>query len=430
MSNLRASAPDFMPEDDSSAVAAATPAKSSVSEPVARLAPAPGTGSEAPVSYPSPSDSLPEAMATKADEENRVSTKAEGTTNTAIEQKSSTDAAKHPDDGNLVVFGHNATAYGYHSAAATTTMDGRMMPVKTYFGGNTVVGSYANNYNGGSVIGHNQSTLAAGDDPISEGRRIYIGNLKYSVNRFQVKRLLRQYGVYHTVEKIYMPYSEGPLEAPVDQHGYLADANVAYGYEEYQQQDGPPEMPNKGYVFVTYGDAREADAAIQRLGGVMHMDRKLVCRPGLPKGVAFRQDDLNGGAFRSHRRRRFERFDSILEDQYSGPHYSNSNNAIVSYGNGTYSANYGGGYANENSSMSYNGGNHHGPYQRGHHMGPAGGSYSGLGGNGYGNNTYGHSRADKDFSYDSCRSGNTGAFGPRGGNSSYNPHSSRYPRNY
>ncbi|ETS74245.1 hypothetical protein PFICI_14111 [Pestalotiopsis fici W106-1] len=109
-------------------------------------------------------------------------------------------------------------------------------------------------------------------------------------------------------------FEAGLLGAPVDHHGYLADANVAYGYEEYQQQDGPPEMPNKGYVFVTYGDARESDAAIQRPGGVMHMDRMLVCRPGLPKGVAFRQDDLNGGAFRSHRSRRFERFDSMLEE--------------------------------------------------------------------------------------------------------------------
>ncbi|KAI4594134.1 hypothetical protein KJ359_008676 [Pestalotiopsis sp. 9143b] len=37
----------------------------------------------------------------------------------------------------------------------------------------------------------------------------------------------------------------------------------------------------------------------------MHFDRKLVCRPGLPKGIAFRSDEMgNGGRFRKNRYRR------------------------------------------------------------------------------------------------------------------------------
>ncbi|KAF7519490.1 hypothetical protein G7054_g13080 [Neopestalotiopsis clavispora] len=105
---------------------------------------------------------------------------------------------------------------------------------------------------------------------------------------------------------------------------------------------------DKSYVFVTYGDPVEV--AIDRLGGVFHMDRKLACRPGPARaarspfrassyltednakkksrllnyhlfsaigneGVAFRQDDLNGGAFRWKLGRRFNRYDSILDEQ-------------------------------------------------------------------------------------------------------------------
>ncbi|KAF7514706.1 hypothetical protein G7054_g15079 [Neopestalotiopsis clavispora] len=233
--------------------------------------------------------------------------------------------------------------------------------------------------------------LSAGSDQISEGRRIYIGTppclleggvtncvygaeancnveryLKYTVTRSQVKHLLREFGVYNTVEKIYMPYAEGTQEDPFDQHDYLADRG--YDGECYNDQEEPIELPNKGYVFVTYGDPAEAEAAINRLGGVFHLERKLVaehnagamnacgwpgcgsygairrdthmlCRPGLPKGVAFRQDDLNGGASRWKRHRRWNRYDSILNEQQRSGQYFGANNALTH--NGTYNAIYG-----------------------------------------------------------------------------------------
>ncbi|KAF3015256.1 hypothetical protein E8E14_003253 [Neopestalotiopsis sp. 37M] len=115
--------------------------------------------------------------------------------------------------------------------------------------------------------------LSAGSDPISEGRRICIGNLKYTVTRSQVKHLLCEFGVYNTVEKIYMPYAEGTQEVPLDQHDYLADRG--YDGECYNGQEEPIELPNKGYVFVTYGDPAEAEVAINRLGGIYHLERKL-----------------------------------------------------------------------------------------------------------------------------------------------------------
>lgn len=50
--------------------------------------------------------------------------------------------------------------------------------------------------------------LSAGSDPISEGRRIYIGNFDYNATRFDIKKLLRAFFVNNTVEKVYMPYAE------------------------------------------------------------------------------------------------------------------------------------------------------------------------------------------------------------------------------
>ncbi|KAF7535147.1 hypothetical protein G7054_g5579 [Neopestalotiopsis clavispora] len=264
--------------------------------------------------------------------------------------------------------------------------------------------------------------LSAGSDPISEGRRIYIGNLKYTVTRSQVKHLLREFGVYNTVEKIYMPYAEGTQEVSFDQHDYLADGG--YDGRGYNGQEEPIELPNKGYVFVTYGNPAEAEAAINRLGGIYHLDRKLVCRPGLPKGVAFRQDDLNGGASRWKRNRRWNRYDSIFNEQQRSGQYFGANNALTH--NGTYNAIYG-------NANAYNGGDRHGPYHQGNSMGPAAGSYSGFNSNnGFGNGAYRHPRGHNDHrQFDSpYRANNIGGFAPRVGNQNFGPYGGRYPHNY
>lgn len=63
--------------------------------------------------------------------------------------------------------------------------------------------------------------LSAGSDPISEGRRIYIGNLDYNATRFDIKKLLRAFFVYNTVEKIYMPYTEPWSSGPAQKTAAL-----------------------------------------------------------------------------------------------------------------------------------------------------------------------------------------------------------------
>ncbi|KAI1866133.1 uncharacterized protein JN550_007822 [Neoarthrinium moseri] len=118
--------------------------------------------------------------------------------------------------------------------------------------------------------------LSAGADPISEGRRIYIGNLKYSADRQDVKKLLRIHNVNRTVEKIYMPFAESP--------------STSGGFASNESNAGDS-LANKGYVFVTYTDPNEAEAALICLNGVVHLDRRLVCRPGLPKGTSFKQEE-------------------------------------------------------------------------------------------------------------------------------------------
>ncbi|KAI0136473.1 hypothetical protein BJ170DRAFT_677348 [Xylariales sp. AK1849] len=96
------------------------------------------------------------------------------------------------------------------------------------------------------------------DIAISEGRRVYIGNLKFCATRAQVKKLLKDNGVNNATERIYMP--------PKDDQGNRG---------------------NKGFAFVTYSDAAAAQAAIVRISGVFHLGRRLVCRAGLPKGVSY-----------------------------------------------------------------------------------------------------------------------------------------------
>lgn len=198
--------------------------------------------------------------------------------------------------------------------------------------------------------------LSAGSDPISEGRRIYIGNLKYSVNRIQIKQLLRQFGVNNTVEKIYMPYSDTPLEPSAsisddrdDQeltnnvpeaatfHDSMPSEQTSYRHHQYG--GGECDLPNKGFAFVTYGDRVEAGVALERLSGVMHLDRRLVCRPGLPKGVAFNKNDQDD-FYRDGKRRRERLF---RDNQF--PDYPR----VVTAG--------GGAYYNRNG-YAYNGGQH------------------------------------------------------------------------
>lgn len=166
--------------------------------------------------------------------------------------------------------------------------------------------------------------LSSGDDPVSEGRRIYLGNLDYNTSRYEVKMLLRHQGVYRTVEKIYMPFQDPNSEREVSSmetslyggnpnfhppSGRSGHFHSGGGYSQNQPHcdqrsspyfdfdmgnggepdiDGNIAMKNKGFVFVTYMRASEADEALSRLNGVMHRGRRLVCRPGLPKGVSFR----------------------------------------------------------------------------------------------------------------------------------------------
>lgn len=189
---------------------------------------------------------------------------------------------------------------------------------------------------------HGQAMLPPpSSDPISEGRRIYIGNLKYCVNRQSIKKLLRQYGVNHTVEKIYMPYHEISPEFPESASAHMANTpatTTATGPgETIMNHEGGPqvcdggrnELFNKGFVFVTYTDPYEAETAMARLSGVMHLGRRLVCRPGLPKGVVFRNGDIGDGPrFYGGGKYRRERM------SYGGPYQQRSSYNDPGYGTG------------------------------------------------------------------------------------------------
>jgi hypothetical protein len=86
-------------------------------------------------------------------------------------------------------------------------------------------------------------------------------------------------------------------------------------------QRGDGDLPNKGYVFVTYSDVCEAELAIKRISGVIHFERRLVCRPGLPKGTQFRQADMGNGPgfYRGGKRRRDKMFrGDRFQDRYDG----------------------------------------------------------------------------------------------------------------
>ncbi|KAK9773478.1 hypothetical protein SCAR479_09810 [Seiridium cardinale] len=211
-----------------------------------------------------------------------------------------------------------AYTYGYNYVYPNSVS--HSYPTQSYY---TI--PYTTNNTAQLVNPQGQTILSAGSDPISEGRRIYIGNLKYSVNRAQIKKLLRQYGVYHTVEKIYMPYGDPVINSSTSASGgpglssSMSDTPTAATFpnnipldhrngDDSQRGDG--DLPNKGYVFVTFGDAFEAEQAIKRISGVMHFERRLVCRPGLPKGVAFRQADVGSGPgfYRGGKRRHEKKY--------------------------------------------------------------------------------------------------------------------------
>ncbi|KAK6206561.1 hypothetical protein LQW54_007631 [Pestalotiopsis sp. IQ-011] len=214
---------------------------------------------------------------------------------------------------NAAVYGGHGYNHNYSPAAA-----GPMVARPTNYFNGAPSGPFLNSGATGTMAPQAQTQLSAGSDPISEGRRIYIGNLDYSVGRYDIKKLLRAFFVYNTVEKIYMPYAE-----PDAEHGFNGrhHSHSRFHDDGFGDDGGRfTELPNKGYVFVTYTDPSEAEAAIHRLGGVMHFDRKLVCRPGLPKGVAFRSDEMgNGGRFRKNRYRR-----DPFSDNWDGPSGDNS----------------------------------------------------------------------------------------------------------
>ncbi|KAI4601642.1 heteroproteinous nuclear ribonucleoprotein A0 [Pestalotiopsis sp. 9143b] len=279
---------------------------------------------------------------------------------------------------NTAVYGGHGYNHNYSPAAA-----GPMVARPTNYFNGAPSGPFLNSGATGNMVPQGQTQLSAGNDPISEGRRIYIGNLDYSVGRYDIKKLLRAFFVYNTVEKIYMPYAEPDAEYGF--HGRFHNQG-RFNDDGFGDQDGGRlnELPNKGYVFVTYTDPSEAEAAIHRLGGVMHFDRKLVCRPGLPKGVAFRSDEMgNGGRFRKNRYRR-----DPFSDNWDGPSGDNS----VYGGHGARRDSYGGRGNGHYKQIGYGNKYHYGAdsgYDHPHrnHYGGYNGGY----GNNYrgGNNTYG-----------------------------------------
>ncbi|KAK8095509.1 hypothetical protein PG999_013531 [Apiospora kogelbergensis] len=116
---------------------------------------------------------------------------------------------------------------------------------------------------GSSGRKHHCSTEAA----ISERRRIYIGNLDFTLDRDNIAGLLGEYDVYKPeCCCIYVPppsLRKNPKTK--DEHR------------------------NRGYCFATFTDSESATAAMQALDHIEFAGRKLVCRCCLPKGVPYNE---------------------------------------------------------------------------------------------------------------------------------------------
>ncbi|KAK7951987.1 uncharacterized protein PG986_007715 [Apiospora aurea] len=113
----------------------------------------------------------------------------------------------------------------------------------------------------GSARKHHCSTEYA----IGENRRIYIGNLTFSLERSDIAKLLHEKGVYKPdCCCIYVPppsHRKNPKTTP--------------------------EHRNRGYCFATFRDSDSANIAMERLNHIEFAGRKIVCRQCLPKGLAY-----------------------------------------------------------------------------------------------------------------------------------------------
>ncbi|KAK8049013.1 hypothetical protein PG994_010743 [Apiospora phragmitis] len=102
---------------------------------------------------------------------------------------------------------------------------------------------------------------------IGENRRIYIGNLTFTLDRDKIAELLKEYDVYKPdCCCIYVP-PPSLRKNPKTTH----------------------EHRNRGYCFVTYQDSDSAAVAMEKLDHIEWEGRKLVCRRCLPKGLTYSQ---------------------------------------------------------------------------------------------------------------------------------------------
>lgn len=87
---------------------------------------------------------------------------------------------------------------------------------------------------------------------ISEGRRIYLGNLLYSTTPDDIEKFLGE-------------------------NGFPTTVNVHVSVDPFSGR-------NPGYCFVEFADKTVADEAMEKLEGVPMFDRPVKCRPCQPKG--------------------------------------------------------------------------------------------------------------------------------------------------
>ena len=97
-----------------------------------------------------------------------------------------------------------------------------------------------------------QRSDGAGADAISQGRRVYLGNVVYQAK-------------------------------PADIEEFLA-ANQFSAADKIHVSVDPISGRNPGYCFVEFTDRETADSAIEQLNGQILLGREVKCRPCLPKG--------------------------------------------------------------------------------------------------------------------------------------------------
>ncbi|KAK7924745.1 ribonucleoprotein [Apiospora marii] len=102
-------------------------------------------------------------------------------------------------------------------------------------------------------------------EAIAEGRRIYIGNLKFTLDHNNIVALL---------EKV---------------RWYKPDCCCIYVPPPSRSKNPKtkPDHRNRGYCFVTYEDSCSAHAAMQKINHLEYEGRKLVSRYCLPKGMTY-----------------------------------------------------------------------------------------------------------------------------------------------